>query len=146
MKGIDLGLVPVQGEDNLPQVTLEIISHGIPILTSDRGGAQELAANPDFTFPAAAHASFNEVLRRLVEGELTLASFWENTMDLRSMAAHLEELTALYRAPPGTPVHPNVTVDPAPSSTAAAETIASTEELFAALPATALANRIAPHA
>src|SRR5690606_37858124 len=60
LEGVDLGVVPVQWEDNLPQVAIEMVAHGVPILTSDRGGAQELGgANPDFTFRAGDPTDFS---------------------------------------------------------------------------------------
>ena len=98
MANIDLGVVPVLWEDNLPQVALEIMSHGVPILCSDKGGAQELGGNPDFVFEAGSFAAFAKALQRLQTGEVPLSSFWDTAMKLRSMEDHLEELFGLYEA------------------------------------------------
>ena len=84
--------MPVLWEDNLPQVALEIMSHGVPVLTSDRGGAQELSGNPDFVFAAGQTLAFAEAIRKLQSGEVPLGDFWTHAMPLRSMADHLAEL------------------------------------------------------
>ena len=96
MADVDLGVVPVLWEDNLPQVALEIMSHGVPVLCSDKGGAQELGGNPDFVFQAGSHDAFAEALRRVQTGEVPLSSFWDSAMKLRSMEDHLTELFGLY--------------------------------------------------
>jgi glycosyltransferase involved in cell wall biosynthesis len=93
---IDLGVVPVLWEDNLPQVAIEIMGQGVPVLTSDMGGAQELGANPDFVFAAGSKVAFAEALRRIQSGEVALGDFWTHAMWPRSMEAHLADLTALY--------------------------------------------------
>ena len=93
---VDVGVVPVLWEDNLPQVALEVMSNGVPILCSDKGGAQELGGNPDFVFAAGSHSDFAEVLNRLQTGEVPLSAFWETAMNLQSMEDHLKELYGLY--------------------------------------------------
>ena len=98
MADVDLGVVPVLWEDNLPQVALEIMSHGVPVLCSDKGGAQELGGNPDFVFQSGSFAAFAEALQRLQTGEVALSSFWDSAMKLRSMDDHLKELFGLYEA------------------------------------------------
>ena len=37
---IDLGVIPSLWEDNLPQVAIEYIASGIPIVASDAGGTK----------------------------------------------------------------------------------------------------------
>ena len=49
---MDVGLVPVMWEDNLPQVAIEMHARHVPLLTSDLGGAQELANFPEMVFKA----------------------------------------------------------------------------------------------
>lgn len=93
---VDLGVVPVMWEDNLPQVALEVMSHGVPVLCSDKGGAQELGGNPDFVFAAGSHTDFAEALNRLLTGAVPLSAFWDTAMKLRSMEDHLKELYGLY--------------------------------------------------
>lgn len=98
MVDVDLGVVPVLWEDNLPQVALEIMSHGVPVLCADKGGAQELGGNPDFVFEAGSHEAFADAIQRLQTGTVALSSFWDSAMKLRSMEDHLTELFGLYEA------------------------------------------------
>lgn len=51
-KGVNLGIVPVIWEDNLLQVAMEMKAMGIPVLASDRGGANELSSNAALKFKA----------------------------------------------------------------------------------------------
>jgi glycosyltransferase involved in cell wall biosynthesis len=144
LKDVDLGVVPVLWEDNLPQVALEIMSHGVPILTADRGGAQELAGNPDFTFAAGSTRAFAEAVRRLQTGEVALGSFWDRAMALRSMDDHLDELMAFYDQTRGAlraPAAARSAADAAPT-----ETLLDDDALMAALPPVALSNWILTHA
>ena len=93
---VNLGVVPVLWEDNLPQVAIEIVSRGIPILTSDRGGAGEIASNPDFSFKAGDVLSFNERLQSIVTGDLSLKAFWDSSIRIFSMEEHVADLMHFY--------------------------------------------------
>ncbi len=62
LAGVDLGVVPVLWEDNLPQVAIECVGSGVPVLTSDRGGARELLSYPDLVFKAG---SVEDLLARI---------------------------------------------------------------------------------
>lgn len=98
LAGVDVGLVPVQWEDNLPQVAIEMVAHGLPLITSDRGGAQELSGgNPDFTFEATNAEDLHRALRGLVEGKVSLDDYWSGAMELTTMHGHLRRLLDLYR-------------------------------------------------
>jgi glycosyltransferase involved in cell wall biosynthesis len=96
LASVNLGLVPVLWEDNLPQVAIELVSRGIAILTSDRGGASEIAGNPAFTFAAGDHAALIARLAALQSGALALAAFWTRAPLLRGMEEHAAELLAFY--------------------------------------------------
>jgi glycosyltransferase involved in cell wall biosynthesis len=97
LETVDVGLVPVQWEDNLPQVAIEMMANGVPLLTSDRGGAQELGGrNPDFTFTSTSIDSFLERLQALVDGTTALGGFWDHARTLQTMAAHTAQLMGLY--------------------------------------------------
>lgn len=96
LDGVNLGVVPPLWEDNLPQVAMEMVSRGIPILTSDRGGAQEIAGQPDFTFRAGDWQDFILRLRAIATGRVPLARFWETPPRLLSMEEHVAELETLY--------------------------------------------------
>ncbi len=80
----------------MPQVALEMMSHGVPLLTSDKGGAQELGGNADFVFPAGSRHGFAAKLARILSGKVDLADFWRDAMPLRSMEDHIAELLDLY--------------------------------------------------
>ena len=144
LKDVDLGVVPVMWEDNLPQVALEIMSHGVPILTSDRGGAQELSGNPDFVFAAGSALAFAEAVRKLQSGEVPLSAFWTDAMPLRSMDDHLAELVGLYEA--GLHDLTARKAAPAPDQAPLTEALLDEADLMAALPPLAMRNWIVTHA
>ncbi|WP_417586487.1 glycosyltransferase [Pararhodobacter oceanensis] len=97
LEDVDLGVVPVLWEDNLPQVSIEMHARHIPLLTSDLGGAQEMGNCPDLQFRAGDTADFARALTRVLAGEVTQAQYWAKAMPPVTMAAHLDALTALYR-------------------------------------------------
>lgn len=92
----DAGVIPVMWEDNLPQVAIEMHARHLPLITSDRGGAQELGQCPEMTFNAGSHASFQRVLERILNGEVTQDRYWENAMPPVDMPTHIDELRQLY--------------------------------------------------
>ncbi|MEM9249436.1 MAG: glycosyltransferase [Pseudomonadota bacterium] len=96
LEGIDLGVVPVLWEDNLPQVAMEMHARRIPLLTSDRGGARELGNTSDLVFRAGDAADFQRALTRVLQGGLDLAAYWANARALDSPAQHAEALIELY--------------------------------------------------
>ncbi len=97
LETVDVGIVPVQWEDNLPQVAIEMMAHGLPLLTSDRGGAQELGGrNPDFIFKADSPSSLHARLRALLSGSTPLSSFWSSAIELTTMPIHVKRLMELY--------------------------------------------------
>lgn len=96
LAGPNLGIVPVLWEDNLPQVAIEMVAHGIPILTSDRGGAREIADNDAFVFPAGSHKGLARKLEAIASGSLPLSLFWKRQPTLLSMERHLAELCGYY--------------------------------------------------
>ena len=96
----DVGIVPVQWEDNLPQVAIEMVAHGLPIVTSDRGGAQELGGhNQGFVFSAESAESLVSTLESLADGTTPLRAYWDHAMDLWTMDAHSERLMKIYDPP-----------------------------------------------
>lgn len=97
LDGVDVGMIPVQWEDNLPQVATEMVAHGVPLITSHRGGAKELGGdNSAFVFKASDKAALVEIWRRLIEGELQPGDYWANAMNLTTMDDHLERLMELW--------------------------------------------------
>jgi glycosyltransferase involved in cell wall biosynthesis len=98
LEGVHLGVVPPLWEDNLPQVAIEMVAHGVPILTSSRGGAREVAPGREgFTFAAGDAASFRRRLGAILHREVPLGHFWEGPLRLVSMEEHLRDLLAHYR-------------------------------------------------
>ncbi|RZL29150.1 MAG: glycosyltransferase [Sphingomonas sp.] len=96
LDGVNLGLIPVLWEDNLPQTAIELVSRGIPILTSDRGGAQEIAKNASFIFQAGNEEDMVDRLSRISKRELSLGAFWESDIQVFSMNEHVQDLMRYY--------------------------------------------------
>ncbi|HEY7327910.1 MAG TPA: glycosyltransferase [Gemmataceae bacterium] len=71
---IDLAVVPVLWEDNLPQVAMECVASGVPVLTSDLGGAQELLNCPELIFRAGSRADFYAKLQVILDNPSILST------------------------------------------------------------------------
>lgn len=97
LSGIDLGVVPVLWEDCLPQVAIEFVCHGIPILTSDLGGARELGKNDNFVYSAKSKSDFEDKVASFVYNKSRLNGFWENCLQQKTVAEHVDEIDALYQ-------------------------------------------------
>ena len=96
LRHADLGVIPVLWEDNLPQVAIEMVSHGVPILTSDLGGASELGNNAQFVFKNDDVGDFLDKMAKLLNREIPLAAFWDHAMKLVTFEDHLQQLQAIY--------------------------------------------------
>lgn len=99
LKGVDLGVVPVIWEDNLPQVAIEMAVHGVAVLASDFGGASELSASPYFRFQGNNQADFIEKLLFIQAHPEVLENYHQNRRPLTTMPQHLEQLTEIYLRP-----------------------------------------------
>lgn len=95
---VGVGVVPVLWEDNLPQVAIEMHARHIPLLTSDRGGAQELGNSPEFVFPSGNVDAFCERIADILEGRVDNAAYWRNARSPVSIPDHIQELLAIYRS------------------------------------------------
>jgi glycosyltransferase involved in cell wall biosynthesis len=93
---IDLGLVPVMWEDNLPQVALEMHARHIPLLCSDRGGAAELQGCPDLVFRAGDAADFARALGCVLDRRLSPADAFRHARAPQTPAQHARALLAHY--------------------------------------------------
>ena len=94
----NLGVVPVLWEDNLPQVAIEQIAYGVPIICSDLGGASELhSRNPDFTFKAGDLNDFVKKLENILNNRNLLKEYWSTVMPLMTMEKHVKFLESIYR-------------------------------------------------
>jgi glycosyltransferase involved in cell wall biosynthesis len=109
---VDVGVVPVLWEDNLPQVAIEMHARHIPLITSDLGGARELGATEQMVFRAGSAASFRDVLLELLAERVDLDAYWRRARAPMSMAEHAAGLRALYAELTGA-------TRPAPAETAA---------------------------
>ncbi len=98
LSGQDLGVVPVMWEDNLPRVAIEQIALGIPIITSDLGGASELFnRDKQFVFEAGNTEDFLNRMQKIADNPKVLNSFWESVGHLTTKAEHCEALLNIYR-------------------------------------------------
>lgn len=96
LENTDVGIVPVQWEDNLPQVAIEMHARKIPLITSNRGGAQELGNNGKFIFKSSSKEELYQVLERIINGEVKHEDYWATAMKPVSMDEHCEKLTNVF--------------------------------------------------
>lgn len=96
---INLGVVPVLWEDNLPQIAIEMVAHGVPILTSDFGGASELCTLDQFKFQGGNQQDFIEKILFIKNNPNEIVLFWKYHKGLVTLKDHLEELEAIYNFP-----------------------------------------------
>lgn len=94
LAGVDLGIVPVLWEDNLPQVAIECVGSGVPVLTSDRGGARELLDCPSLVFKAGSYADFYARLRAILEDPELLRTALARRAPLFTPQEHYDRLRA----------------------------------------------------
>ncbi len=97
LDGIHLGVVPPLWEDNLPQVTFELLACGVPVLCSNRGGAQEFIRHPAFIFDPAKVGDFQHKLRTIRENPYLLTDFWKEARQVKTVEQHIKELTEIYQ-------------------------------------------------
>ena len=95
---IDLGVVPVLWEDNLPQVAIEMHTRHIPLLTSDMGGAQELAGVNALNFTAGDIDSFRERLLFVLNGKADMKKYWADALQPISVKDHATALLEIYQS------------------------------------------------
>ena len=94
MQDVNLGVVPSLWEDNLPQVAIEMIAHGIPVLASTHGGTQELNSHPDFLFTDTSDLQLK--IQKLCRHRPLLNEYWSHATPLTSMEQHVNQLIDIY--------------------------------------------------
>lgn len=99
LAGCDLSIVPVLWEDNLPQIAIESVAYGVPVLASTSGGASELCDDPLFTFKSGDAAALLDKIRHFVDRPEDLARYWAGHHGLVTMHAHWRELSGYYGLP-----------------------------------------------
>lgn len=97
--GCDLSIVPVLWEDNLPQIAIESVAYGVPVLSSSCGGASELTDNDLFRFEGGNSEDMLSKLIHFVERPEDLEKYWEGHHGLKTMEQHWEELRPIYGLP-----------------------------------------------
>jgi glycosyltransferase involved in cell wall biosynthesis len=98
LSDVHLGIVPVLWEDNLPQVLIEQISYGVPILVSNLGGGREIVNNSAFVFKAGDTSDFLGKLISIYTDPELLNDFWDHSMRLVTCESHINELLSLYKS------------------------------------------------
>ena len=93
---INLGIVPVIWEDNLPQVAIEYAAHGVPVLASDLGGAQELSSSKYFVFKNNNAEDFTKKLTDIVNNKILLNDYFKKRKKLTTMKEHIDKLKYYY--------------------------------------------------
>lgn len=92
----NLGIIPVLWEDNLPQVAIEMVSNGIPILCADKGGARELSNNSDFIFKAGDLEDCVKHLSMIVHNPSVLKHYYDDFNGLTTMEKHIADLWNIH--------------------------------------------------
>ena len=101
LDGIHLGVVPPLWEDNLPQVTFELLACRVPVLCSNRGGAQEFVRHPAFIFDPSKEGDFQYKLGTIRENPHLLTEFWKEARLAKPMEQHINELSEIYNMDAG---------------------------------------------
>lgn len=96
LESVHLGVVPVLWEDNLPQVAIEMVSMGVPILASSFGGAQELTKCKEFVFEAGNTVDFQNKLKNIINNPQLLEKYFENSIGLTTMKQHITYINDCY--------------------------------------------------
>jgi glycosyltransferase involved in cell wall biosynthesis len=91
-----LGIVPVLWEDNLPQVLVEQIAYGVPVMCSDLGGGMEIVNNPDFIFKAGNMQNFIDKFQNIFANRSKLNDFWNTVRALTTLKEHISFLKTVY--------------------------------------------------
>ncbi|MCD7865505.1 MAG: glycosyltransferase, partial [Clostridiales bacterium] len=99
LDGCNLGIVPVLWEDNLPQIAIEMVAYGVPVLASKAGGATELCDCDLFKFEAGNSEEFLDKLVHFIDTPGDLEQYWEHHSGLVTMKDHLTELIRFYGLP-----------------------------------------------
>ena len=99
LKEANLGVIPVLWEDNLPQVAIEMVALGVPVLCSSAGGASELCTSERFRFEAGNTEEFLEKLKYFIENPEETDDYWNHHSGLVTMKQHFDEMAGFYELP-----------------------------------------------
>ena len=95
----NLGVIPVLWEDNLPQVAIEMVALGVPVLCSSAGGASELCSSGKFRFEAGNEENFLEKLTYFIDNPQAVKEYWDYHNGLVTMDEHFNEMAGYYELP-----------------------------------------------
>lgn len=96
LEGCDLSIVPVLWEDNLPQIAIESVAYGVPVLASDAGGASELCNSSMFKFEHGNTDDFLDKLTTFIEHPELIQEYWQHHHGLVTLEEHWNELNSKY--------------------------------------------------
>ena len=97
LRETQLGVVPIMWEDNLPQVAMELKAMGIPVLSSNLGGASELTDSQYFKFLAGNTNDFIDKIYYIMTHKEVLKEYFDKGKPLISIKEHCEQLDNLYK-------------------------------------------------
>ena len=95
-EGAHLSVVPVLWEDNLPQIAIESVANGVPVLASTAGGAKELCDSELFQFTCADANALRAKLVHFLKYPEDLELYWQHHHGLVTMKQHFKELEKIY--------------------------------------------------
>lgn len=93
---VDLGVVPVLWEDNLPQIAIEMVAMGVPVLCSSFGGASELCKDDLFKFKGGNKDDFRNKILYFLNNKEKLELYWKNHSELVTMKQHWNNLSKIF--------------------------------------------------
>lgn len=99
LRDVNLGIIPVMWEDNLPQIAIEMVAMGVPVLCSSYGGASELCSSDMFRFRGGNEKEFLQKVIHFLQKPEDLNEFWKNHNGLVTMKMHVDELSKIYELP-----------------------------------------------
>lgn len=97
--GCHLSIVPVLWEDNLPQIAIESVAYGVPVLASSAGGASELCSSPLFIFEAGNSKDLLGKVVHFLNRPKDLLEYWKHHKGLTTMSEHAAAMYELYGLP-----------------------------------------------
>jgi len=95
-EGCNLSLIPVLWEDNLPQIAIESVAYGVPVLASSAGGASELCDSDLFCFESGNADDMLDKIVYFLERPGELDTYWANHHGLVTMEDHWKEIAVYY--------------------------------------------------
>ena len=80
----------------MPQVAIEMVAFGVPILSSSAGGASELTRSEAFRFNGGDTKDFLKKIYAIVDQEVSLDEFWKNHSGLCTNQEHYKQIEKVY--------------------------------------------------